>query len=427
MKRLSLFRSKHGLSIAALAAVAALALLVRFVLLVPTPAAPMIHPARLTISAPDSAPVGSVITIIVAAEEAEEGTPATLVAQDSYGLRVYRAPLEDGQAGFVLTSEETRHAGLLRLVATVGNTQRNTSLHLLSGAPVGPLVPLVGPRSIAADGRDRSMVTVLPLDQFGNPAATGTDVQVRARHPDGSLHEQTVQVAHLLAWARIRSSTRAGRATIVATSEGASGPEAVLDEVAGMPQPFALAAEPPTLPADGRQLLRLRTTTLRDRFDNVLPDGTLVMFVVTAPDGTQRSIPAVTIDGSAEAPLQAPTTPGRATVQAVAAGVESAPRQIEFAPGPAVGRITLAAEVDRPAGALRLTAGPLTGALGQHIPAGTLVQFRLRGVGEALDVSAPAEEGYARVQVRLAELATGSYTVSATVGNLQGSTRVEVP
>jgi hypothetical protein len=427
MKRLSPSRSKHWLILAALTTIGALALLVRLVLLAPTPAAPMISPARLTISAPASAPVGSVIPITIAAEAAAEGTPVTLVAQDSYGLRVYRAPLEDGQAGFVLTSEETRHAGLLRLVATVGNTLSDTNLQLLPGAPAGPLVPLVGPRSIAADGRDRSMVTVLPLDQFGNPAATGTDVQVRARHPDGSLHEQTVQVAHLLAWARIRSSTRAGRTTIVATSEGASGPEAALDEVAGVPQPFVLAAEPPELPADGRQLLRLRTTTLRDRFDNVLPDGTLVTFVVTAPDGTQRSIPAVTIDGSAEAPLQAPTTPGRATVQAVAAGVESAPLQVEFTSGPAVGRIDLAAQVDEPAGALRLTAGPLTGALGQHIPDGTLVQFRLRGAGEALDVSAPAEEGYARVQVRLAELAAGSYTIDATVGNIQGSTRVEVP
>jgi hypothetical protein len=249
---------------------------------------------------------------------------------------------------------------------------------------------------------------------------------VRALHPDGTLDEQTVRVAHLLAWARLRSGTTAGRTTVMAQTEAAAGPEAALDEVAGPPLSFTLSADPATLPADGRQLLTLRTSSLRDRFGNTLPDGTQVTFTVVAPDGTRRSIPALTLDGRATAPLQAPATPGTATVRAIAAGVESAALPVEFTPGPAVGVLPLSVHRNEPAGALRLTAGPLTGALGQHIPDGTSIQFTLYGDDDQRSASAPTEGGYAQTDIRLAGLPAGSYTIAAEVGGTRSSIQVEL-
>ncbi len=378
------------------------------------------------ISAPAEAAVGSAIPITVGPLAVPDDTRATLLAQDSYGLQVFHMPVRDGLAQFVLTGAETRHAGLLRLTATVGEARGSTSIQLHPGAPVGPVVPLVGPRSVAANARDWSMITVLPLDQFGNPAASGTAVEVRALHPDGTLAEQTVRVTHLLAWARLRSGTSAGRTTVIAQTEAAAGPEAALDEVAGPPLALSLSAEPATLPADGRQLLTVRTSPLRDRFGNTLPDGTRVTFIVVAPDGTRRSIPALTLDGRATAPLQAPATPGPATVRAIAAGVESASLPVEFTPGPAVGVLPLSVHRNEPAGALRLTAGPLTGALGQHIPDGTMVQFMLYGDDDQRSASAPTEGGYAQADIRLAGLPAGSYTIAAEVGATRSSIRVEL-
>jgi hypothetical protein len=289
-------------------------------------------PVPLTVA--DTAPVGAVVPLDVGPVAAPDDTPVTLVVQDSYGVRAYRAPLRGGRAAFALPTEATRQAGLVHLTATVGGATGTAHLRLLPGAPVAPVVPLLGSRSIVANGRAESIVTVLPLDQFDNPAAEGTAVHVRALQPGGRQRIQTTIVAHLLAWVPITSGTRAGRTVVAASAGDAGGPSAALEEVAGVPQPFALSATPERLPADGRQLATLRTEPLRDRFGNVLPDGTRVTFVATMPDGTTRTIPASTLDGSAAAPLQAPAAPGIATVYAVAAEVESTPLRLRFTPDP---------------------------------------------------------------------------------------------
>jgi hypothetical protein len=386
------------------------------------------HPAELAIDAPDSAQVGSAVEVTVIAPGTDNDAAIHLIALGGAGTRVYQATAGNDRARFTLPADDTRHAGMLRLVASVGKQQTTAAVELLPGAPVGPLVPLVGPRSITANGKDRSMITVLLTDEHGNPTAEDTPVRIRALQPGGGFTSQTVRTAHLLAWAWLESGTRAGRTTVVVTAEDAYGPEATLLEVAGRPAPFTVTAIPATLPADGRQLVTLRTDTLRDRYGNILPDGMLVTFIVESPDGTRRSIPAQIIDGAAEAPLQAPRTPGRLTIWATLYGSESEPVSVTFTPGPAVDDIPLAAEIDTEAGTLLLEAGPLLGAQGQYVPDGTPVQFSLIDVdGQRQQMSGSAENGYASVMVRLAALAPGRYTVAGTVGSGHGETTIRVP
>ncbi len=415
-------RAKHGI-LALLAA-----LLLAGCGAASTAAAPDLLAGELALRAPAAIQASQALTVVAERADAPEGLAATLVAQGSYGARVYRSAFARGRASFTISGEDTRQAGALTLIASAGAARGQVEVAIRPGPPADPLTPLVGPRSVIADGEHQTMVLAVPFDSYGNPVADGTPVEFRILHPGGQLETHTISTTHLLAWAWVTSSTSAGRAVVTASAEGAHGPDASYTEIPGWPAPFGLLAAADGVPADGRQLVTLRTEVIRDRFGNPMVDGTLVTLSVDTPDGATRLIPAYTIDGAAEAQLQAPDTPGDVVVRATLYGVESRPLTITFAPGPAVGSFPVGVQVNTREGVLTLTAGPLLGPLGQFVPDGTPVQFRLSAPdgGERL-LEAKAERGCAVAELRLAGLPSGAYQAEVLVGSGRGTTAFQVP
>lgn len=383
---------------------------------------------QLSLTLPSLSQVGSAVSIIIKAPTASDGLPVTLTAQASYGLQIYFAKFSGGQATVTLPASATQNSGLVTLTALAGSAQSSANLTLLPGPPVEPLTPLVGARSIIADGQHWSMTVVVPFDSFGNPIADGTPLEIQAQHPDGQLETQTIQVAHLLAWARIYSHTQAGPTLITAQANGAHGPESTLLEVPGWPTNLSLSAQPPTLPADGRQLMTLTTGVLRDKFGNILPDGTLVTFIAETAHAEQRIIPTYTLAGVATAPLQAAAEPGVVQVWASVYGVKSDPLQVAFTPGPAVGTFPVKVQVLAADRALQVTAGPVLGPLAQYVPDGTTVLFHITDASAISQwVSTTTSNGFATVEVRLAALTAGQYAIDAMAGSGKGSATFRYP
>jgi hypothetical protein len=396
----------------------------------PAPAAPVSTlTGELPVRAPQSIQAGATAEIIIGpVAAAKSGTPVRLVAVGSYGPRIYQGAFDGAQARFVLPGEDTRQSGYMSLTAISGEAIGETGLTITAGAMVEPVVPLVGSRAIPADGEHWSMVVVVPSDVYGNPAPDGTEVSLRALHPGNRVEDKTVQVNHLLAWQRLFSGTQAGHTIITAAVGDAHGPESDLLEVAGWPQPFSLTNEPTTLPADGRQLMKLRSSVIRDKFDNVIPDGTLVTILVKEGGELKRSLPAYTLGGIAETTLQAPSQPGVIEVYGVVYGMEGQHLQITFTAGPAVDVFPVNVVKDPVNRVVRLEAGPLLGALGQFIPDGTPVVFRLtdsRGQRQLLTASALG--GRASFELRLVNLLPGAYSVEASVGAGHGAANFKLP
>ncbi len=352
----------------------------------------------------------STSVVMTAPEVVVAGDPVTLALQG----------LPDRAVGIVLSGTAGAHAatvvgvaGMAEVVvpAPMARVRGVVTVHvdgrligrvdIAPGTAVRTLTPYVGPRSIVTGGEDHTMVTVIPVDDHGNPVAEDTLVTVTADRVDGERLTEAVRTDGLLGWVRITSGTRAGRTQLRALTAGTSGPVADVLEVAGRPVPFALVVDAADAPADGRTTVAVSTTVLRDAFGNLLTDGTAVVFEVDGPDGFGQ-VQAVTVAGIASAQVRAPGRPGALEVRAHVLGVTSDPASLAFAS--AVASIPVTARVVD--GRLLLDVGPVLDPQGSHVPNGTAVVVSagsLTRTARLVDGSArfdlPAPVGRVRVEV----------------------------
>ncbi len=370
---------------------------------------------------------GNTAIITVGPVAVQDGVEATLIAEGSYGIRVYQAKLHSGETQFVLRGTDTQQSGVVHLTAVVGQGQGTAHMLIQPAAPVEPLTPLVGAKAIVADADHWSMTVLVPFDAYGNPVMEGTRVEVLVMHPGNRLETKFLEVQHLLAWTRVFSGTKAGRTTIVARIGQVHGFEGTLLEVAGWPVPFDISADPQPLPANGNLLTTLHTATIVDAFGNPMPDGTEITFVVRAPDGSYSTIPAYTIDGQAQVAMQAPLLPGDYQVQATVLGVTSHPTLVHFTAGPVINAFPVSLQKDAINNGYRLQAGPMLGSLGQYIPDSTPIRFVVANAsGQSQELDSISDAGYASVELLAGQFPAGNYTVRVIVGSEQVTQRIRL-
>ncbi len=390
-------------------------------------------PNALRIITPAQIAAGEPLSITVLAEPNITNTPILLIAQGSFGAYPQRLPPQNGRADFQLSFDQTRMAGTVTLFARAGTVETSTDVEIVPGIASDPVLPLVGPRSIVADGAHWTMVVTTPRDQYLNPVAENSLVSLRIQHPVKPAAEpaSTLELAetrtqHLLSWKRIYSRTLAGESFLSASSGNAHSPERSFLEVPGIPVPFALSADRMILPADGRQLVRIRSELIKDRYGNILLDGSSALVLAQMKTGEQRSVPTQIIDGRMDLMLQAPKTVGEMTLQAWIAGISSQPLVLNFTPGPAVEPIPVAVTITTEE--VQLLIGPLVGDLNQFIPDGSEVTAQISAPdGTVREVTAIADFGYTTLILRRITLASGHYRVSVQAGTGTGEATFDLP
>lgn len=335
---------------------------------------------------------GDEFTVVVRAP-VEDGTIAQLGKFGALSSTLASEPLVDGRAAFTVSALETRHRGVISIVARVrGSSSKPVDVMVLAQPAVAPVVPLVGPRTIVADGVDITMVTISPADQYANALPDGTEVATTLIETDGTVRARSDQVDGGVAAIIVTGTTETGRVTVSSTVGQADGPSNVFDQVAGAPADFAVEIDERNAVADGFNLREVKTTQLRDRFGNVLPDGIGVVFAVDTDNGSTL-VNATVQGGIARSRIQAPTSAGTITVRALISGATSESTSLAF--DAAVDSVPVAVSS---AGEWRtLRVGPVLSTLGGYVPDGTLVS--IFGSRDELAVTAEIRGGFAEVVV----------------------------
>jgi hypothetical protein len=386
----------------------------------------MVKPSSIEIDAPGEIMAGQPISVTVSVFDSSNNMEIVLILEGSFGAVPQISDSSQGEAIFSLGSNWTQYAGALKLTARAGGVETTRTVNVIPGPAADPILPLVGPRSIVADGEHWTMVVAVPMDEFGNAVAEGTQTAIHVQHPvaPGQLPESAqehiaAETRHQLTWARIYSGHTAGQTSISVTADDAHSPERSIREMPGPPVAVDISANPAILAADGRQLVFLSTGQIKDQFDNILLEGTSVNFLATEPNGSRRIIPATIVDGRAYATLQSSSEPGTMTVKSWIAGVESGNVNITFEEGPAISAFSVAINIAEDE--LFLSAGPLVAALNQLVPDGTDVTFTLTGPnGFSAEHVAQTDFGYVVTPIRRAGLPSGQYRLEASAGSGSG-------
>lgn len=334
--------------------------------------------ADVTVSAPTTVLAGEPFDVSI--DGLTAGAGVDVLVRTSYAS--LSLPFTaSGSTALVAVDSAELAAGLVVIDIVTEGRAGTAVVDVLPGDAAGPLDLYLGPRTVVADGVDHSMLVAVPLDEYGNPVASGTAVTHRANLADGGSATLEARTSGLLSFATIPSTTVSGRTAIAVDVGDATGPGRSFENVAGPPAAFELEAAEiggttTVWFADGTTLRTIRTDVLVDRFDNVVADGTIVTLTLDAPDGVSF-LSSTTIDGVARFIVESPTRPGLITATASAAARSSSTLTIDVQPAIDAFEVTARQRDERTI----IEIGPVLLATGFFVPDGTVA---LVAVGNSL-------------------------------------------
>ena len=298
----------------------------------------------------------------------------SLIVLGSAGSVSTQAIPVNGKAQFSLDSDATRLAGTVSLFARAGNRVSSATMVIKPGPMSNIVDPIIGPRSIIADGIDLTMAVTFPMDVLGNVAENGTPVDFTFDHPDGTTTRKISTVEGLLAWREFNAHFEAGNAQASTRSSGQFGRSYTLRETPSTPEAFTLTG-PKLLPvADGFTLVQVSTSPLRDVHGNLCDDGTAVIFTWDGPQGRSRQT-SKTLDGVAELVFEAPSSPSTVTFTSWALGTTSSPLELKFQPA----TTNIAIRLERSDHLVTARIGPVIGDHDAYVKDGTRAQVTFTG------------------------------------------------
>ncbi len=377
------------------------------------------------------------ITVMASPDQITVGGATSLIEAwlvDQYGNTVVDGTavafgLSPAAAGSVDPLSASTVAGRASTVLRSGTTPVTTTVTATSGAATGStLVRIVpgAPRVVITANPttlpvgQRSAVTVIARDEFANPVLDGTVVSFTATL--GQFTDSTISTTF--------GSTVGGASQVFLTStqvgtaivRGAVGEDSATVAVTfGPGEPHSidmLSVEPALIPSCvGTGLAR---ALVKDRYGNVVRDGTVVVFDVF-PTGQAEPIDGGrTTNGIAQAIISAGTTPTFATVLAYPSGLRSTVSDefgITFIVGPPDQLVLVSEPPQVLVGGSRATIRlQVLDCGGNGVSDGTPVTFQITSGGGSLSPqSTTTADGRAYATLTSPD-ATGSATIRAAAG-----------
>ncbi len=230
--------------------------------------------------------------------------------QSAFGSTLIEPLIAENKIAFMLPESFSEKAGI-----THWQLIYNKSIALNGAITVIPnfnkkvtLESYLGPKSITAGGTDFSMLVVAPTDIYDNLLLDSTAIDV-VHQFDSNISENTAIIKNGIAWKNIYSTEKAGRILISAVHKNESSTEMTTDVQAAKAKAFTISYLRNHKYADGNQIIEFSTGIIKDEYNNMITDGTLVSFIVKdAKDGVLKTM-GTTINGIAKASLLHPDEP----------------------------------------------------------------------------------------------------------------------
>lgn len=320
---------------------------------------------------PTSLTVGQGLNTRIQTKNIPKGEKIIIICQNSWGIDVIEKEIDNPLIQLIISKKFTRISGILSLkIVYLGKELATKTIAVLPRKTAEPLDAYLGSKSIIADGKDWAMITAIPTDTFGNPVKNHTPIFYELLRPDGTQQQIAATTENSVSFQKINSLTKAGKTFIGVSLNEVGSREKELLEVADFPVNFTIKADSHSIYADDHQFFKIKTSVLRDKNNNVMPEGTAVSFVCQEPSGKKRLLNSYTIEGTAELSIQNPKQAGTLKVVAsVYGGGNSNTLLLDFISP--IHDINVRYETTKQ----RVNVGPLIAQLNQLVPNGTQVSL----------------------------------------------------
>ncbi|MBO3116391.1 hypothetical protein J4050_06515 [Winogradskyella sp. DF17] len=345
-----------------------------------------------------------------------EGNPeVVLYCSNSYGSIVLN-PIVDKTLRFEIPEILSNKSGILNWQLQAASKRLIGQFTILPKKEIETIETYIGPPSIEAGGTDYTMFVAIPTDAFDNPMADSTKVSVKHQFLE-TQDTSLIYTEHGFSYKKIYSYENSGRVLISSESLGLNSKEFDVNVMPAIPTNFSISADRIHKYADANQITTFKTSIIRDRFGNIVSDGTFVTFFITNKSGYIATTSGATIDGVATAKMLHPDHEEQWTIKAYIEGMANSDA-IVLNYEQAVSDFEVSFSEDK----RTIIVGPLQSFMEQYIPDGLDVTVKIYESGKlAHQIMAQSRDGFATVKLSIDRFPKGIYTIEVNTAGLSKS------
>lgn len=286
-----------------------------------------------------------------------------LYVSNSYGSTIIKPNVEFGKINYQIPHSICKKAGHINWKLLAKNPLSG-AITITSKQKTVVIETYLGPPSIQAGETDYSMLVVIPTDDFDNPLPDRTSLTVKHQFLDNQ-HLENVFIKNRIAYKNIYSETKTGRILVSSECLEFNSKEYTVNVLPAIPTNFSISFSRNHNYADGNQITTFSTSIIKDKYNNIVSDGTYVDFFITDRKKHILKTSGTTIFGIANAKMIHPDHEDRWIVKAFVEGMaESNPIELIYKP------ISLDFNVTFSKDNRTITIGPLKSFMNQMVPDG---------------------------------------------------------
>lgn len=343
-----------------------------------------------------------------------QSTDLHLYCSNSYGSSLVKPKINNDRLEFTIPSNLSNKTGVISWQLISNSESLVGYINILPKQEVASMETYIGPPSIQAGETDYSMLVVIPTDYLDNPIADSTQVDIKFQFLNIEKTE-TVFTKNLFAYKNIYSQTQQGRYLISSESMGMNSKEFDITVMPSLPTNFNISFERHHEYADGNQITTFLTSIIKDKYNNIVSDGTYVEFYIKTENNTVLKTSGNTVDGIASAKMIHPDHESNWTVKAIINGMaESNSITIQYK------KAITDFDVIFSKNNRQITIGPLQSFMNQIIPDGLLVELSIHKNHQAIKtITKNSNHGFVTFILNSDEYLNNQYNIKVKTAGIE--------
>lgn len=247
-------------------------------------------------------------------------TSALMQCSGSYGTILITPKLQDNLAMYEIPKMISTKRGTVNWSLSHKDSWLKGSFYIRPLADVKTMETYLGPPSILAGGSDFSMFVSIPVDSLDNPMMDGSTIKLSTNFENiGSQFSDAIE--NLVSYRNIYSPSKSGRLLITSSYKEQNSKEFTLMVYPSTPENFSISFTRPNDFADGNQITTFQTSAIKDKFGNIVNDGTYVEFLIRTDKNMILKTSGTTIGGMAKGKMIHPFSKAKWQVKAYIEGM----------------------------------------------------------------------------------------------------------